>query len=273
MDTDALDTICAGSASRQSSRATVALDSCGCEHHQSTLGLILHGNEVEMVFPGGPAFLAGLLKGDSIVAVEGEHTHWDSPRKKEADLLLRSGIPGSSVQVKCMRDGTDFHACLVRMAVERVESINAWMQVQSQSASHAESKKDPTAIQHSSEMLQLLIQILKEQHVFERMMAERIHQLTDDDNVDRRRHAEALEMPVICLDQLVAMSTSEHKRCQVRIAWRDAELFCISKRERRFLTAIALQCWQTRTTQQGRHSQKSQPATKLLTYNACSAVF
>jgi len=273
MDTDALDTICAGSASRQSSRATVALDSCGCEHHQSTLGLILHGNEVEMVFPGGPAFLAGLLKGDSIVAVEGEHTHWDSPRKKEADLLLRSGIPGSSVQVKCMRDGTGFHACLVRMAVERVESINAWMQVQSQSASHAESKKDPTAIQHSSEMLQLLIQILKEQHVFERMMAERIHQLTDDDNVDRRRHAEALEMPVICLDQLVAMSTSEHKRCQVRIAWRDAELFCISKREHRFLTAIALQCWQTRTTQQGRHSQKSQPATKLLTYNACSAVF
>ena len=39
------------------------------EQNKTTLGLVLIDDEVETVLPGGPAFIAGLRKGDSIVAV------------------------------------------------------------------------------------------------------------------------------------------------------------------------------------------------------------
>jgi len=66
---------------------------------------------------------------------------------------------------------------MVRMAIERVQSIRDWMEVQSQNASHARLKLDQVAIRYSSEMLDGLIQILVEQQRYEQMMTDRVAQV------------------------------------------------------------------------------------------------
>jgi C-terminal processing protease CtpA/Prc len=38
---------------------------------KSTLGMVLRGDSIERLLPGGPAFMAGLQRGDKIVSVDG----------------------------------------------------------------------------------------------------------------------------------------------------------------------------------------------------------
>jgi len=76
-----------------------------------------------------------------------------------------------------VRKGAVFKACMVRMAIERVQNIRDWMEVQSQNASHARQRLDQVAIRDSSEMLDGLIQILLEQQRYEQMMTDRVAQV------------------------------------------------------------------------------------------------
>jgi len=68
------------------------------------------------------------------------------------------------VDVTFVRNGAVLKACMVRMAIERVQNIRDCMEVQSQNTSHARQKLDQVAIRYLSEMLVGLIQILVEQH-------------------------------------------------------------------------------------------------------------
>lgn len=170
---------------------------------KTTLGLVLTDDVVETVLPGGPAFLAGLRKGDCIVTVgcpallpfvsltapcsaieplsgsqvDGKQPRYEGTEKTSATLqkaLSKTDRVGDKVEVKFVRDGKGYKAKMVRMAVERVQSIRDWMEVQSQNASHARSKFDEVAKRYSSDMLDGLIHILVEQQNFENMMYARI---------------------------------------------------------------------------------------------------
>lgn len=81
------------------------------------------------------------------------------------------------VELLFRRNGTVRKATLVRMSVKRVMSIRDWMELQALNASHALKKQDTDAVKYSSEMLQGMVQILKQQMDHEDMMTERIYQV------------------------------------------------------------------------------------------------
>ena len=81
------------------------------------------------------------------------------------------------VELVFRRNGTVRKATLVRMSVKRVMSIRDWMELQALNASHALKKQDTDAVKYSSEMLQGMVQILKQQMDHEDMMMERIYQV------------------------------------------------------------------------------------------------
>lgn len=109
--------------------------------------------------------------------MNGKQPKYEGTEKTSATLqkaLSQTDRAGDNVAVKFVRDGKGYKATMVRMAVERVQSIRDWMEVQSQNASHARSKFDEVAKRYSSDMLDGLIQILMEQQNFENTMFSRI---------------------------------------------------------------------------------------------------
>lgn len=68
---------------------------------------------------------------------------------------------------------------MVRMSVERMQAIRDWMELQSQNATHVIHKQDSTAIHYSSELLNGMVEILKQHHRYEKMMTDRMNQVRD----------------------------------------------------------------------------------------------
>ena len=105
---------------------------------------------------------------------------WTSAVKSSAilqDALSLSDNVGDKVEVTLMRNDVTFKATMVRMSVERVQAIRDWMELQSQNATHVIHKQDKEAIQYSSELLNGMVEILKQHHRYEKMMTGRINQV------------------------------------------------------------------------------------------------
>jgi len=55
------------------------------------------------VFKNSPAMEAGLLTGDKIIKVDGKEVNWDN--YEEAVAMMKTGEPGSTVEITILRDG------------------------------------------------------------------------------------------------------------------------------------------------------------------------
>ena len=152
-----------------------------CDAPATTIGLMFADNIVENLLPGGPAWIAGIRKGDTIVAVDGKE---DTAFKSSAVLqkaLSQTDKVGDRVHVNFVREGIKGlqTATIVRSSAARVASIRDWMELQADAATHVRKLRDETGVLQQKELLQGMIQILSEQKMFEAMMDKRIKKLTE----------------------------------------------------------------------------------------------
>ena len=147
------------------------------DHQKTTLGLVFTDNRVRQVLPGGPAWVAGLREGDTIVAVDGkEDPAFESGERLQLALSQTDRI-GDKVRVKFRRDGQMHGTVIERASAERIKSIRDWMEKQAMTATYMLEQKDTKGMQYQKELLDGMIQILVEQKMFEDAIVRRIKQL------------------------------------------------------------------------------------------------
>ena len=143
--------------------------------HKTTLGLLLLETKIDHLLPGGPAFHAGLQKGDKIVAVDGKTIPTDSTGPSAIQQALSaSDIEGDQVKIAYERAGTTTTTTIVRMASARVQSLRDLFDLLAQAQQHARDVKDERAIELNNEIVDGVEQILHENHNIEQMVMRKL---------------------------------------------------------------------------------------------------
>ena len=115
-----------------------------------------------------------------MLQVDGKEPQWTSAVKSSAILqeaLSVSDNVGDKVDVTLTRNGTTFKATMVRMSVERVQAIRDWMELQSQNTTHMLKREDHGGVKFSSELLNGMVHVLRQQNQYEKMMENRIDEV------------------------------------------------------------------------------------------------